>query len=52
MEYHNKQLSIAKEVGDRDGERRAYGNMGMAFLQLAQYEKAAKWFNKAADLGE
>ena len=29
--YHTQHLAIAKEVGDRAGEGRAYGNLGNAF---------------------
>ena len=30
INYHNQRLSIAKEVGDRVGDGRAYGNLGNA----------------------
>ena len=30
IEYHTQDLAIAKEVGDRAGEGRAYGNLGSA----------------------
>ena len=30
IEYHAKDLKIAKEIGDRAGEGRAYGNLGNA----------------------
>ena len=30
IEYHEKHLKIAKEIGDRAGEGRAYGNLGNA----------------------
>jgi len=30
IEYHEKDLIIAKEIGVRDGEGRAYGNLGNA----------------------
>ena len=30
IEYHEKDLKIAKEIGDRAGEGRAYGNLGNA----------------------
>ena len=31
IEYHTRNLAIAKEVGDRAGEGRAYGNLGNAY---------------------
>ena len=30
IEYHTQRLAIAKEVGDRAGEGRAYANLGSA----------------------
>ena len=32
IEYHEKHLKIAIEIGDRAGEGRAYGNLGNAFM--------------------
>ena len=29
--YHERSLQIAKEVGDKAGEGRAYGNLGNAY---------------------
>ena len=31
IEYHEKHLKIAKEIGDRAGEGGAYGNLGNAY---------------------
>ena len=31
IEYHEKDLKIAIEIGDRAGEGRAYGNLGIAY---------------------
>ena len=33
-------LKIAKEIGDRAGEGRAYGNLGNAYQSLGDYRKA------------
>jgi len=30
--YHQQELAIAKEVGDRAGEGKAYGNLGNAHM--------------------
>ena len=38
IEYHKLDLSIAKEVGDRAGEGRAYGNLGNAFSSLGNFK--------------
>ena len=37
-------LAIAKEVGDRAGKRRAYGNLGTCHMHLNEYVKAAAYF--------
>ena len=31
IKYHEKDLKIAKEIGDRGGEGRGYGNLGNAY---------------------
>jgi tetratricopeptide (TPR) repeat protein len=46
VEYHQKHFAIAKEVGDRAGQGRAYGNLGIAFKSLGQFEKAVEYHNK------
>ena len=38
-----KHLSFAKELGDRVGERRAYGNLGNGYRSLGNFEKAAEY---------
>jgi hypothetical protein len=47
IEYHAQHLAIAKEVGDRAGEVRAYGNLGTCgtcHLYLTEYVKAVAYF--------
>ena len=39
-------MKIAKEVGDRAGEGRAYGNLGNAYDSLADYQKAIEFYEK------
>ena len=39
IECHEKDLKIAKEIGNRDGEGAAYGNLGNACLSLGDYRK-------------
>ena len=34
IKYHTQCLAIAKEVGDRAGEGKAYGNLGNAHQSL------------------
>ena len=40
IENHNRDLKISKELGDRAGERKAYGNLGNAFYSLGDFQKA------------
>ena len=40
MEYYEKDLSIAKEVGDRAEEGRANGNLGNAYRRLGNFKRA------------
>lgn len=39
---HSQRLLIAKEFGDRAAERRAYCNLGNAYIFLGQFEVAAE----------
>ena len=43
IEYHEKQLKIAKEVGDRSGEGQAYGNLGSANQRLGNLQKSIEY---------
>ena len=46
IEYHEKHLKIAIEIGDRAGEGRAYGNLGNAYHSLGDYRKALEYHEK------
>ena len=56
VKYHNQHLSIAKELGDRAGEGRAYGNLGNAYDSLGDFKQAVKYHNQdlsiAKELGD
>ena len=39
-------MKIAKEIGDRAGEGRAYGNLGNAYQLLGDYQKAIEHHEK------
>jgi len=41
---HTQHLEIVKEVGDRAGEGRAYGNLGTGHMHLNEYVKAVAYF--------
>jgi len=43
IEYHTKDLEIVKDMGDRQGEGRACGNLGIAYRSLGDYSKAIKY---------
>ena len=42
----NINLKIAKEIGDRAGEGRAYGNLGIAYDSLGDYQKVIEYHEK------
>ena len=46
IEYLKKYLKIAIEIGDRDREGRAYGNIGNAYRSLGDYRKAIEYHEK------
>ena len=56
IEYHEKHLKIALERGDRNGEGKAYGNVGIAYRSLGDYPKAIEYHEKhlkiAAEIGD
>ncbi|CAH3162763.1 unnamed protein product, partial [Pocillopora meandrina] len=43
IEYHERDLQIAKEVGDKAGEGRAYGNLGIAYHRISDFHKAIEY---------
>ena len=46
IDYHERNLQIAKEVGDRAGEGSAYGNLGNAHYCLEDYKKAIDYHER------
>ena len=47
IEYHEKYLNIAIEIGDRGGEGRAYGSLGNTYNSLSDYRKAIEYHEKS-----
>jgi len=43
IEYHAQHLEIAKEVGDRGGEGKAYANLGCAYQAQGGFRKAIEY---------
>jgi len=50
IDYFEKQLKIAREIGDRGGEGPAYGNLGNAYRSLGDYRKAIKYHGKYLEI--
>ena len=46
LEYHEKRLKIAIANGDRAGEGRAHGNLGIAYFSLGDFRKAIEYHEK------
>ena len=49
-EYYDKWLEINIEIGDRQGEANAYGNLGIVFESLAKYDIAKEYYEKALEI--
>jgi tetratricopeptide (TPR) repeat protein len=47
IEYYEKALRIAQEIGDRRGEGIRLGNMGNAYLDLGELKKAIEYYKQA-----
>ena len=52
IDYHEKQLKIAQEIGDRSGEGTAYGNLGIAYHSLSEYRKAIKYHKRRLKIAQ
>ena len=39
-------MKIAKEIGDRAGEGGAYGNLGISYRSVGDYQKAIEYHEK------
>ena len=47
INYHERHLEIAKELGNRSGEGRAYGNLGNEHRVLGNFKIAIDYFERA-----
>ena len=47
IEYHEKALAIAREIGDRRAEGAALGNLGIAYEDLGDARKAIEYYEQA-----
>ena len=50
MEYHQRHLEIAKEVGDKAGEGRSYANLGNAYHALGQFQTAIEYHQRHLEI--
>ena len=46
LEHHKEHLTMAKEVGDRAGEGKAYGNLGNAYQSQGGFSKAIEYHRR------
>ena len=46
IEYHERDLKISKELGDRAGEGKAYGNLGNVYDSLGDFQKAIEYHKR------
>ena len=44
IEHHKQYLTISKEIGDKAGEGRAFGNLGTAYHNLGDFTQAIEYF--------
>jgi tetratricopeptide (TPR) repeat protein len=47
LEYSEKALKVAKEIGDRQNEGSLLGNLGIAYSNLGQVERAIEYYEQA-----
>ena len=50
IEYHENDLKIAIEIGDRGGEGRANGNLGNSYKSMGDYRKSIEYHEKRLKL--
>ena len=43
MQYHKQRLDVAKDVGDRAGEGKAYGNPSNGYVSLGDFKQAIEY---------
>ena len=51
-EYHERHLQIAKEMGDKDEEGRANGNLGTAYHDLGDFHKAIEYHERHLEIAK
>lgn len=49
IEYANQALKLAKKLNDQEGKAKAYGNLGMGYYFLSDYESLLSYYQKSLD---
>ena len=52
IEYSEKALKVAKEIGDRQNEGSGFGNLGIAYSNLGQVERAIEYYEQALAISQ
>ena len=52
IQYHQRHLEIAKEVGDKAGEGISYGNLGNAYQGLGQFKTAIQYHQRHLEIAK
>ena len=47
IEFHQQSLAIKREIGDRGGEAKSYGNLGVVYYLLGKYQKAIEFHQQS-----
>ena len=50
IEYYQKALEIARDIGYRSGESADLGNLGSAYYRLGQIDKAIEYYQKSLEI--
>ena len=52
IESHQQALNIAKEIGNKDSEGSAYGNLGKAYQSLGDFKKAIEFHQQTLNIAK
>ncbi|XP_066024894.1 tetratricopeptide repeat protein 28-like [Pocillopora verrucosa] len=52
IQYHQRDLEIAKEVGDKAGEGRSYSGLGNAYQGLGQFKTAIQYHQRHLEIAK
>ena len=52
IDFHQRSLAIAREIGDRQGEGVSLGSLGIAYFSLSEYERAIDFLQQGLTLAQ